>query len=123
MHSLGLLSTAELRCGPACDTPREGRPRVLPSCKRQCHGPEKTGARLDVYEEEADLFFEDLSNSGIRADLFARLLTFPNVRITGHQAFFTREALTRIAETTIAIITAFQVAGRAQYKVSVEVIA
>jgi D-lactate dehydrogenase len=78
---------------------------------------------LDVYEEEADLFFEDLSNSAIRDDVFARLLTFPNVLITGHQAFFTREALTSIAETTIANITAFQVAGRAQHEVSVEVIA
>uniref|UniRef100_UPI00135C726C 2-hydroxyacid dehydrogenase n=1 Tax=Chelativorans xinjiangense TaxID=2681485 RepID=UPI00135C726C len=49
---------------------------------------------LDVYEEEADLFFEDLSDRFIRDDVFARLLTFPNVLITGHQAFFTREALT-----------------------------
>ena len=55
--------------------------------------------------------------------MFARLLTFPNVLITGHQAFFTREPLTSIAETRIANITAFQVAGRAQHEVSVEVIA
>src|SRR5687767_4414991 len=56
---------------------------------------------LDVYEEEADLFFEDLSAEFIRDDLFARLLTFPNVLITGHQAFFTQEALAAIAEVTI----------------------
>ena len=62
---------------------------------------------LDVYEEEADLFFEDLSQTFIRDDVFARLLTFPNVLITGHQAFFTTEALTAIAETTIANISAF----------------
>jgi D-lactate dehydrogenase len=62
---------------------------------------------LDVYEEEADLFFEDLSNRVIRDDVFARLLTFPNVIITGHQAFFTRTALAAIAETTLGNITAF----------------
>ena len=62
---------------------------------------------LDVYEEEAELFFEDQSQRGIADDIFARLLTFPNVLITGHQAFFTREALSRIAETTIANITDF----------------
>ncbi len=62
---------------------------------------------LDVYEEEADMFFEDLSNRVLQDDIFARLLTFPNVLITGHQAFFTREALTAIAETTLANISAF----------------
>lgn len=56
---------------------------------------------IDVYEEEADLFFEDLSNKVIQDDVFARLLTFPNVIITGHQAYFTREALTEIARTTL----------------------
>ena len=78
---------------------------------------------LDVYEEEADLFFEDLSNRFIDDDVFARLLTFPNVLITGHQAFFTKEALTNIAETTIANITSFERTGRADYEVSIEKIA
>jgi D-lactate dehydrogenase len=63
---------------------------------------------LDVYEEEADMFFEDLSNRMLQDDVFARLLTFPNVIITGHQAFFTREALTSIAETTLANISDFE---------------
>jgi D-lactate dehydrogenase len=63
---------------------------------------------LDVYEEEADLFFEDLSSQVIQDDLFARLLLFPNVIITGHQAFFTRNALERIAEVTLTNITRFQ---------------
>jgi len=63
---------------------------------------------LDVYEEEADLFFEDLSDQVLQDDVFARLLTFPNVLITGHQAFFTEEALTAIAETTLANITAVE---------------
>jgi len=63
---------------------------------------------LDVYEEEADLFYEDLSSTVIQDDVFARLLTFPNVLITGHQGFFTREAIANIAETTLANATAFE---------------
>lgn len=61
---------------------------------------------LDVYEEEGDLFYEDLSNNVLGDDVFARLLTFPNVLITGHQAFFTTDALERIAATTVANLTA-----------------
>jgi D-lactate dehydrogenase len=78
---------------------------------------------LDVYEEEGDLFFEDLSNRFIDDDVFARLLTFPNVLVTGHQAFFTKEALANIAETTIANISSFESTGRALHEVSVEKIA
>lgn len=55
---------------------------------------------LDVYEEESDLFFEDLSDQVIQDDVFSRLLTFPNVIVTGHQAFFTKNALEQIAITT-----------------------
>ncbi|SIO60440.1 D-lactate dehydrogenase [Singulisphaera sp. GP187] len=66
---------------------------------------------LDVYEEEADLFFEDHSGQVIHDDVFARLLTFPNVLITGHQAFFTREALQGIATTTLANLTEFTRTG------------
>ena len=62
---------------------------------------------LDVYEEEEALFFQDLSNRVLQDDVFARLLTFPNVLITGHQAFLTQEALSAIAETTLANISAF----------------
>jgi D-lactate dehydrogenase len=62
---------------------------------------------LDVYEQEEDLFFEDLSSEIIQDDRFQRLLTFPNVLITGHQAFFTQEALTNIADTTIENINQF----------------
>lgn len=63
----------------------------------------KIGAvALDVYEQEADLFFEDLSGEIISDDLFQRLLTFPNVLVTGHQAFLTEEALEAIAMTTLA---------------------
>ena len=63
---------------------------------------------LDVYEEEGDLFFEDLSDTIIDDDVFARLLTFPNVLITAHQAFFTEEALQAIARTTIDNLSAFR---------------
>ncbi|HBA85882.1 MAG TPA: hydroxyacid dehydrogenase [Verrucomicrobia bacterium] len=63
---------------------------------------------LDVYEEEEDLFYEDKSLQVIQDDVFSRLITFPNVIITGHQAFFTQEALQSIAETTVQNITAFE---------------
>lgn len=63
---------------------------------------------LDVYEEEADLFFEDLSDRVIQDDVFARLLTFHNVLITGHQAFFTQDALQNIADVTLQNITDFE---------------
>tara|TARA_R110002096_G_scaffold203718_15_gene389099 strand:+ start:966 stop:1961 length:996 start_codon:yes stop_codon:yes gene_type:complete len=63
------------------------------------------GLALDVYEEEADLFFEDLSGEIIDDDLLMRLTTFPNVLITSHQAFFTHEALREIAETTLRNLT------------------
>lgn len=72
----------------------------------------KTGAvgylGLDVYEEEADLFFEDNSDDILRDDVFARLLTFRNVLITGHQAFFTKEALEAITAVTLANLDAFE---------------
>ncbi|CEJ46885.1 2-hydroxyacid dehydrogenase [Umezakia ovalisporum] len=60
---------------------------------------------VDVYEQESDFFFEDLSGEIIQDDVFQRLTTFPNVLITGHQAFFTEEALQNIAETTFANIS------------------
>ena len=66
------------------------------------------GAGLDVYEEEADYFFEDRSGSAIDDDVLARLLTFPNVLVTSHQAFFTREAVNNIAETTLGNIRDFE---------------
>lgn len=78
---------------------------------------------LDVYEEEADLFFEDLSDQVIQDDVFARLLTFPNVIITGHQGFFTEEALRNIAETTLTNITAFESGVGVMYEISKEQIA
>lgn len=67
---------------------------------------------LDVYEEEGDLFFRDLSDQVLQDDVFARLTTFPNVLITGHQAFFTREALSAIARVTLGNLTELETTGR-----------
>lgn len=75
---------------------------------------------LDVYEEEAALFFEDLSGQLIGDDVFARLLTFPNVLVTGHQGFFTTEAMRAIAGTTIANVAAFEATGQALHEVPAE---
>ncbi len=61
---------------------------------------------IDVYEQEGDLFFRDLSDTIIQDDVFERLLTFPNVLVTAHQAFFTEEAMNNIAATTLKNITA-----------------
>jgi len=65
------------------------------------------GLAIDVYEQEADLFFRDLSSEIITDDVFQRLIGFPNVIVTGHQAFFTREAISTISETTIESISDF----------------
>lgn len=59
------------------------------------------GAALDVYEEETDVFFEDFSNTIIQDDVLSRLISMPNVIVTSHQAFLTREALENIAKTTL----------------------
>jgi D-lactate dehydrogenase len=63
---------------------------------------------IDVYEQEADLFFNDFSESIIQDDILMRLMSFPNVLITAHQGFFTEEALTQIAQVTIQNLTDFE---------------
>ena len=65
------------------------------------------GAGLDVYEEESEYFFEDRSDQVITDDLLARLLTFPNVLVTSHQAFLTSDALRAIAETTAGSVRGY----------------
>ena len=79
-RGLMLVNTSR---GPLLDS--QAAVRALKSGKLSALG-------LDVYEEEGDLFFEDLSNRVIQDDVFSRTLTFPNVIITGHQAFFTQRA-------------------------------
>jgi D-lactate dehydrogenase len=66
------------------------------------------GMAIDVYEQEADLFYRDLSSSVISDDVIQRLISFPNVIVTGHQAFFTREALETILGTTLDSISEFE---------------
>lgn len=73
---------------------------------------------IDVYEEEEGIFFRDLSDQVIQDDQLARLMTFPNVIITGHQAFFTEEALTNIAATTLANVSEFERTGACANAVS-----
>ncbi len=63
---------------------------------------------LDVYEEEGGLFFEDHSDLPLQDDVLARLLMFPNVVVTAHQAFFTREAMNEIAHTTLSNVAAWR---------------
>ena len=75
---------------------------------------------LDVYEEEDGLFDEDLSNEIIQDDVFMRLLTFPNVIVTAHQAYFTSDALRNIADTTLANISAFERGERSGNEVDLE---
>jgi D-lactate dehydrogenase len=79
-------------------------PAVIEALKSKHLG----GVAIDVYEEEERFFFEDHSADILQDDTFARLLTFPNVVVTGHQAFFTENALRDIARTTIDNITAFE---------------
>mgnify|MGYP003576976866 CR=1 FL=1 len=66
------------------------------------------GLAIDVYEQEASLFFQDLSSTIITDDVIQRLVSFPNVIVTGHQAFLTEEAIGQIVATTIESITAFE---------------
>jgi D-lactate dehydrogenase len=77
---------------------------------------------IDVYEEEGHLFFENLSGQVIHDDVFARLLTLPNVLVTGHQAFFTREALEAISRTTVANANAYQHHGAPLHAVTPDMI-
>lgn len=75
------------------------------------------GACLDVYEEESELFFEDNSNLIVNDDTLALLMTMPNVIVTSHQAFFTKEALLNIAETTMRNIDEYLKLGKCENEV------
>jgi D-lactate dehydrogenase len=75
---------------------------------------------LDVYEEEDELFDEDLSSEIVQDDVFMRLLGFPNVIVTAHQAYFTSDALRNIAEETLANISAFERGEKSGNEVAME---
>jgi D-lactate dehydrogenase len=82
---------------------------------------EKIGsAGLDVYEEETEYFFEDHSSHIMRDDVLARLISFPNVLVTSHQAFFTEEALANIATTTLENIRSYFFDGKVVNEVCAE---
>ena len=66
------------------------------------------GAALDVYEEEAGIFYTDQSDEGIEDDILARLISMPNVIITSHQGYLTEEALSAISRTTLSNIREFE---------------
>lgn len=76
------------------------------------------GACLDVYEEESDIFFEDLSSHILNDDVLARLISMPNVIVTSHQAFLTDEALDSIAKITAENIATFFDGGHPMGEVS-----
>lgn len=75
------------------------------------------GLAIDVYEQEANLFYQDLSSTIILDDVIQRLVSFPNVIVTGHQAFFTREAIGQIMRTTIDSISAFEVGAVLEHRI------
>lgn len=75
------------------------------------------GLAIDVYEQEASLFFQDLSSTVITDDVIQRLVSFPNVILTGHQAFFTVEAIGQIMATTIESLTAFEQGQPLQHRI------
>lgn len=77
-------------------------------------------ACLDVYEEEADVFFEDRSGHIFEDDTLARLISMPNVIVTSHQAFLTKEALTNIANTTLSNIRDYLETGKSENEVRIE---
>lgn len=76
-----------------------------------------SGLGIDVYEEEENLFFKDHSSDILVDDVFARLTTFPNVLITGHQAFLTREALEKICQISLQNLCDFREKGTCQNEV------
>ena len=77
------------------------------------------GVGLDVYELEEGVFFHDLSSLPLKDDVLARLMTFPNVLVTSHQGFLTREALANIAETTLNNARAFEAGEELKNEVKV----
>ena len=78
------------------------------------------GVALDVYEQEAAIFFEDLSDQIVQDDVFQRLLTLPNVLVTGHQAFLTEEALSHIARATLDNVDALETGAELSHRVRAE---
>ncbi len=119
-HLIDADALAQMKRGAMLVNTSRGAVVDTPAVIRALKSGQLGSLGLDVYEEEGDLFFRDLSAEVLRDDVFARLLTFPNVVVTGHQGFFTGEALTAIAATTIDNLDCFVAEGRPRHAVSVE---
>jgi D-lactate dehydrogenase len=107
VHMIGPTALAAMKPGVFLINTSRGAlvdtPALIEALKRAHVG----AAGLDVYEEEAGVFFNDLSEFVLQDDVLARLLTFPNVLITSHQGFLTRDALANIADVTLTNIDEF----------------
>jgi D-lactate dehydrogenase len=121
-HMINDAALARMRRGVMLVNTSRGGVIDTPAVIRGLKTGQVGSLALDVYEEEGDLFFRNLSDHGIADDTFARLLTFPNVVITGHQAFFTREALQGIAQTTLHNLSSFAATGRPAHPVTSELL-
>lgn len=107
-HLVNREAFGRMRSGSLLINTGRGRLIDTPALIAALKTGQLAGAALDVYEEEEGVFFEDLSDSGLSDDLLARLLTFPNVLVTSHQGFLTKEALQNIAISTLESVSAFE---------------
>ena len=107
-HIINRDSIAKMKDGVVIINTSRGGLVETPALIESLKSKKIYGAGLDVYEEEADYFFADYSAEIITDDDLARLLSFPNVVLTSHQAFFTEEATKEIAETTLQSVKAFK---------------
>ncbi len=101
-HLIGAAALAQMRPGVYLVNTSRGPLIDTVAVIRALKSGQLGGLAIDVYEEEEGVFYEDLSGAILGDDVLARLLTFPNVIVTSHQAFFTQEAMSAIAETTLA---------------------
>ncbi|MEM9444667.1 MAG: 2-hydroxyacid dehydrogenase [Verrucomicrobiota bacterium] len=121
-HIINEESLAQIKTGAMLINTSRGGLIDTPSVIRSLKSGKLGYLGLDVYEEEGDLFFEDLSGAVLQDDVFARLLTFSNVIITAHQAFFTEQALGEIAHTTLQNITELETTGKCGNVVTTELL-
>jgi D-lactate dehydrogenase len=105
-HLIGAATLARMKPGAVLLNTSRGKLLDTAAVIDALKSGHLSGVALDVYEEEEGVFFEDLSGSVLHDDELARLLMFPNVLVTAHQAFLTREALTEIARVTVGNLSA-----------------
>jgi len=107
-HIVGAAALARLKRGCVLVNTSRGGLVDTEAAVQALKSGQLGGLAIDVYEQEAPLFFQDLSSTVILDDVIQRLVSFPNVIVTGHQAFFTHEAIGQIMRTTIESISAFE---------------